>query len=70
VLTVYSSALSEYTKLHQGLIEEAVALLATAIAADARRKRLSNAESGLTTLSAARSSLGFRPRMSKRGLSH
>jgi putative nucleotidyltransferase with HDIG domain len=69
-LTVYSSALTVYTKLHQGLIEEAVALLATAIAADARRKRLSNAESGLTTLSAARSSLGFRPRMSKRGLSH
>jgi putative nucleotidyltransferase with HDIG domain len=70
VLTVYSSALSEYTKLHQRLIEEAVALMATAIAADARRKRLSNAESSLPTLSAAGSSLGFRTMMSKRDLTH
>lgn len=65
VLTVYSSALSEYTKPHQRLIEEAVALMATAIAADARRKRLSN-KNGLTTLSPA----GFRPPMSKRKLTH
>ena len=69
-LTLYSSALSEYTKVHQRLIEEAVALMATAIAADTRRKRLANADTRLPALASAGSSLGFRTMISKRELTH
>lgn len=61
-VTVYSSALAEYTQAHQRLMGEAVALMATALAAtthtDPWEKRPSADDDGLSPLAEAGSSLG------------
>jgi putative nucleotidyltransferase with HDIG domain len=73
-VTVYSSALAEYTQGHQKLMGEAVALMATALAAtthtDAWEKRASTDDDGLSPLAEAGSSLGLAETVLEYELTH
>lgn len=74
VVTVYSSELSEYTQGHQRLMRQAVALVATALAANSRA-RSSDELSAVTkkrpsTLAEAQSVLAFGRPIAKRELTH
>ncbi len=71
---MYSSALAEYTRAQQKLMGEAVALMATALAAtthtDAWEKRPSAYDDGLSPLAETGSSLGLADTVLEYELTH